>query len=62
MVQGEKTRKTRTPIGPEDGERVLAICLRKLKKLNPEWRRFVIASVEAYGRIGLEKQGDLLPK
>lgn len=61
-MQGEKKRKTRSPLGPEDGERVLAMCLRNLKKLNPEWRRFVISSVEAYGRIGLEKQAELLPK
>ena len=56
----KQPRKVRVPVGPEDGERVLTICLRKLKVLSPEWQRFVLKTLAAYGEIGFEKQKMLI--
>jgi hypothetical protein len=54
-----KQRKAYATIGPEDGERVLTICLKKLKLLSPEWRKWVLKTLEAHGQIGL--RDDQLP-
>lgn len=56
----KKAKRQRTPIGPEDGERVLSLCLKKLKLLSPEWRRWVVKCIDAYGEVGAKQQLKLL--